>query len=65
MEFALWSVIVGFLLIFMALSATGLARLPLSTAMLYLMVGLAVGPWGLDLMRPDVRQHAWLLERER
>ena len=63
MEFALWSVIVGFLLIFMALSATVLARLPLSTAMLYLMVGLAVSPWGMDLMRADVRQHAWLLER--
>ena len=63
MEFALWSVIVGFLLVFMALSATVLARLPLSTAMLYLMVGLAVSPWGMDLMRADVRQHAWLLER--
>ena len=63
MEFALWSVIVGFLLIFMALSATVLARLPLSTAMLYLMVGVAVSPWGMDLMRADVRQHAWLLER--
>jgi NhaP-type Na+/H+ or K+/H+ antiporter len=63
MDFALWSVIVGFLLILMALSATVLARLPLSTAMLYLMVGLAVSPWGLDLLEADVRQHAWLLER--
>src|SRR6478609_1815748 len=63
MEFALWSVIVGFLLIFMALSATGLARLPLSTAMLYLIVGLAVSPWGMGLMRADIRQHALLLER--
>lgn len=63
MEFALWSLIVGFLLILMALSATVLARLPLSTAMLYLMVGLAVSPWALDLLRADVRQHAWLLER--
>ena len=63
MEFALWSVIVGFLLILMALSGTVLARLPLSTAMLYLMVGLAVSPWALDLLRADVRQHAWLLER--
>jgi NhaP-type Na+/H+ or K+/H+ antiporter len=63
MEFALWSVIVGFLLILLALSATVLSRLPLSTAMLYLMVGMAVSPWGLDLMRADVGQHAWLLER--
>ena len=63
MEFALWSVIVGFLLILMALSSTVLERLPLSTAMLYLMVGMAVSPWGMDLMRADVRQHAWLLER--
>jgi NhaP-type Na+/H+ or K+/H+ antiporter len=63
MDFALWSLIVGFLLILMALSSTVLERLPLSTAMLYLIVGLAVSPWGMDLMRADVRQHAWLLER--
>jgi len=45
MDFARWSVIVGLLLIGMALGATVLKRLPLSTAMLYLLVGIgqAVG----------------------
>ena len=36
MEFAIWSVIVGLLLVVLALSGSVLARLPLSTAMLYL-----------------------------
>jgi sodium/hydrogen antiporter len=63
MDFSLWSVLVGILLILMALSATVLARLPLSTAMLYLLVGLVVSPWGLDLLAADPRRHTVLLER--
>lgn len=63
MEFALWSVIVGLLLVLMALASTVLKRLPLSTAMLYLPVGLVVSPIGLDLVSPHPRIHAELLER--
>jgi NhaP-type Na+/H+ or K+/H+ antiporter len=63
MNFAIWSLIVGVLLIVMALSGTVLSRLPLSSAMLYLMAGLAVSPWGLDLLSPEPRQHTALLER--
>lgn len=63
MNFALWSVLVGVLLILMALSGTVLARLPLSSAMLYLMAGLAVSPLGLDLLAPNPRLHTLLLER--
>jgi NhaP-type Na+/H+ or K+/H+ antiporter len=63
MEFALWSMIVGLLLIAMALSATVLKRLPLSTAMLYLLVGLAVSPLGLDLLPAHPLRHAAVLER--
>ena len=44
MDFAAWSAFVGLLLIVMALSASVLARLPLSTSMLYLAVGAAVSP---------------------
>ncbi len=62
MEFAIWSLIIGGLLIFMALSGTVLARLPLSTGMLYLGVGVAVSPWGVGLMRVDLLQHRVLLE---
>jgi NhaP-type Na+/H+ or K+/H+ antiporter len=63
MEFALWSVIVGLLLVLMALSSTVLKRLPLSTAMLYLLVGLGVGPLGLALLHVDPLRHSHVLER--
>jgi NhaP-type Na+/H+ or K+/H+ antiporter len=63
MNFALWSVLVGVLLIFLALSGSVLSRLPLSTAMLYLVVGLVVSPFGLGWMAPDPREHRVLLER--
>ncbi len=63
MEFATWSLVVGMLLILLALSGTVLARLPLSTAMLYLAVGLAISPLGLNLLTIDPREHTLLLER--
>lgn len=63
MDFALGCVIVGLLLVLMALASTVLKRLPLSTAMLYLLVGLGVGPLGLDLLSPDALADAHLLER--
>ena len=62
MDFAIWSVIVGVLLVVMALSGSVLARLPLSTAMLYLMVGMAVSPWGIGLLWADSANHSVLLE---
>ncbi len=62
MDFAIWSVIVGALLIVMALGTTVLSRLPLSTAMLYLLVGLAVSPLGLGLAQADALRHSKLLE---
>lgn len=62
MEFAIWSTIVGALLIVMALGSTVLARLPLSTAMLYLVVGMAVSPLGFGLLRADLGSDAVLLE---
>lgn len=63
MDFAIWSILVGLLLILLALSGTVLSRLPLSTAMIYLVIGLAVSPLGLGWMAPDPREHKVLLER--
>ncbi|HSV79761.1 MAG TPA: cation:proton antiporter [Ramlibacter sp.] len=63
MEFALWAVLVGVLLVLMALASTVLKRLPLSTAMLYLLVGLAVSPLALDMLPLDPRNDAAVLER--
>jgi NhaP-type Na+/H+ or K+/H+ antiporter len=63
MSFAIWTLIIGALLIIMALSGTLLKRLPLSTALLYLAAGYGLGPAGLALMAPDPLTDTVLLER--
>ena len=57
MEVAAWSAVVGLLLIVMALGDSVLARLPLSTSMLYLAVGAAVSPlWlGWTTLAPEAQ----------
>ena len=62
MTFALWLTIGGALLVLMALGGSMLSRMPVSTSMLYLLAGLAVGPWGLALAAPDLYDHTVLLE---
>jgi NhaP-type Na+/H+ or K+/H+ antiporter len=63
MSFAIWTLIIGALLISMTLSGTLLKRLPLSTALLYLAAGYGLGPAGLALMAPDPLIYTVLLER--
>src|SRR5436309_3497701 len=60
MTFTLWFLIAGGLLIFMALAGSVLRRLPLSTAMVYLAVGLGLGPLGLGLLDLDIVRDAAL-----
>jgi NhaP-type Na+/H+ or K+/H+ antiporter len=55
--------LVGLLLVLMALGGTVLARLPLSTAMLYLAVGVGVSPIGLGLLWAEPRAHSQILEK--
>ncbi|MDO9434275.1 sodium:proton antiporter [Hydrogenophaga sp.] len=62
MEVAAWSLIVGTLLVLMALSGSALKHLPLSTAMFYLLVGLAIGPLWFGLARVDPIADSKLLE---
>jgi sodium/hydrogen antiporter len=61
-EAAAWALIVGGLLVLMALSGSTLKHLPLSTAMFYLPVGLAIGPLWLGLAHVDPIADAKLLE---
>ena len=61
--FTLACLIVGALLIAKTLTGSFLSRWPVSAAMLYLGVGLAIGPMGLSLMRLDAIQDVSLLER--
>ena len=63
MGFALGCLIVGLLLIAMTLGGSFIARLPLSAAMLYLGVGVAISPLGLGLLRLDALENRVLLER--
>ena len=61
--FTLGCIIVGTLLIAKTLGGSFIARLPLSAAMLYLAVGIAVGPWGWGLLKLDAFKNTLLLER--
>ena len=47
----------------MALAGSVLKRLPISSAMLYLAAGVALGPLGAGLLRVDIIRDAELLER--
>jgi NhaP-type Na+/H+ or K+/H+ antiporter len=61
--FTLTCLIVGLVLIVMTMSGSFIERLPLSAAMLYLCVGLAIGPWGFNLLKLSVFRDVVLLER--
>ena len=63
MLFTLSFIVVGVLLIVMTMGSSFIARLPLSAAMLYLMVGVGIGPDGLGLLTLDPLKDAKLLER--
>jgi NhaP-type Na+/H+ or K+/H+ antiporter len=63
MSFDAWFIVMGLLLAAMALVAPLVRRLPLSTSMLYLVVGLAVGPLGLGLLEVDADRHGEVMER--
>lgn len=56
-------VLVGLLLVVMTLTSSFIARIPLSSAILYLGVGVGIGPWGLELLSLDPIKDAGLIER--
>jgi NhaP-type Na+/H+ or K+/H+ antiporter len=58
-----WFIIVGVLLIAMALAGTVVQRLPLTTSMVYLAVGLGLGPHGFGLIQLDPLTHTSIVER--
>ncbi|MEP0549148.1 MAG: cation:proton antiporter [Rhodothermales bacterium] len=63
MDFNYWFLVAGLVLTLMALANTLLKRLPLSTAQLYLLVGVAIGPLGIGLLAIDPIERASVLER--
>lgn len=62
-DFTQACLVLGVLLIVMTLSSSFISRLPLSAAMLYLVVGIGLGPSGIGLIQLDPMQDAALLER--
>lgn len=58
----LWFLVAGALLILMALTGSILKRLPLSSSVLYLLVGIGIGPYGWNLLRLDLIRDAHLME---
>ena len=63
MAFSDWALFVGVLLVTMVLAGSLLERLPLNSAMVYLVLGWLLGPGGSDVLRPDPFANAALLER--
>jgi NhaP-type Na+/H+ or K+/H+ antiporter len=61
--FVIACAVVGLLLIGMTIAQSFIARLPLSAAMLYLAVGIGLGPWGLGLLWLEPILQSKLLER--
>src|SRR5688572_1076277 len=61
MKIEFWYVVLGGLLIAIALISSVVKRLPLTTTMLYLGVGLLIGPLAFNVARFDpVTNSAWL-----
>ena len=61
--FTLGCVIAGLLLVALTLGSSFLSRLPLSAAMLYLALGVAIGPMGWGLLKIDALKNTDVLER--
>ena len=59
---ARWFIAAGLVLVSMALVGSVIRRLPLSTATVYLVVGVVLGPLGLGLLLVDPVAHAPVIE---
>jgi NhaP-type Na+/H+ or K+/H+ antiporter len=63
MKYELWYLVMGGLLVLIALISSVVKRLPLTTTMLYLGVGIVLGPMGAEVANIDPLHHAAWLER--
>jgi NhaP-type Na+/H+ or K+/H+ antiporter len=63
MGFTAWSALIGGLLLLMSLASGWIRRLPVTPFSLYLLAGIIVGPWALDLLDVNFVDHAVLTAR--
>ena len=59
---AIWFIVLGFLLLFISLSSTWLQRVPMTTSLIYLVIGVLLGPAWANLLKIDMLKDAKLLE---
>lgn len=60
-NFESWLLVIGSLLLLMALAHPLVQRLPITTTIVYLLIGIALGPWWQGVIRVDPILHApWL-----
>lgn len=62
MESAIWYLVVGLVFVAVALAATFIRRMPLTTAIPYLLIGWAIGPHGFGLLKIDPIRNAHIIE---
>lgn len=60
--FSQWALVAGVLLLSLVLTGTWTGRLPLSSAMIYLVCGVLLGPGALGMLSPDPLRDAAALE---
>lgn len=58
----IWSLLVGAVMLVAALGKGPLKRIPVSLPFLYLLTGIAIGPWGLKLLDVDAFKNVKLVE---
>lgn len=63
MGYLAWTAATGCLLLLMSLSYGWINRAPVSVFGLYLLVGIACGPWGFNILNIDIAAHATLTSR--
>jgi sodium/hydrogen antiporter len=59
---SIWYLLVGGLLVLIVLLQSVIKRLPVSLALLYLLIGIALGPHGVGLLRIDPLEDSRMLE---
>ncbi len=63
MDFDVWAAGIGALLLLMSLASGWIRRLPVTPFSLYLLAGIAAGPWPLGLVDVDVASHGAVVVR--
>lgn len=63
MSFTFWYLALGAVFLFMAAGHAWVKRMPLTTSLVYLALGVAIGPYGLGMLTVAPISHSKILER--